>query len=439
MLSEQERQQIRKLGEIEDPLKLFDVVHAAKEKLLAQIRSQKRNAIKSSLLRNAMRTDAGSGNAKIEELEITGARLAALSSLNSGEQHVRELEADPFNTHARLGLVEKFLQNSGDDHLLLNRDAYLLALMEVELNNPSTHILRIATLAQKRYLEKLENFLLSEKTVEEGSSSNLDQIKEANRRMRYVSEVSKVLKYRTFTEDTEFGVNEILQSGRVRREDVGVKIAPLIESVANLPAAVGTRKRINDVLGRIASKHALASCLQGVMLRRDARMLVLQYIAGRQERGPEILAMMDEAKDKMQHSIKIMKMGSSKPEQAMCIREFTILCHSISQYFPMTANTIRPEHVELMELAVKLSGMLPQDRLLGDIQKKLISSIKTFRSYETKEEEAPAPEEKKSAKLDAQTKFFAREIPKEKALGTNEDVGKPKSGFFERPVPDDQF
>jgi hypothetical protein len=414
------------------------VVHAAKEKLLAQIRSQKRNAIKSSLLRNAMRTDAGSGNAKIEELEITGARLAALSSLNSGEQHVRELEADPFNTHARLGLVEKFLQNSDDDHLLLNRDAYLLALMEVELNNPSTHILRIATLAQKRYLEKLEKFLLSKKTLDEGSSSNLEQIKEANRRMRYVSEVSKVLKYRTFTEDREFEVNEILQSGRVRREDVGVKIAPLIESVANLPAAVGTRKRINDVLGRIASKHALASCLQGVMLRRDARMLVLQYIAGRQERGPEILAMMDEAKDKMQHSIKIMK-GSSKPEQAMCIREFTILCHSISQYFPITANTIRPEHVKLMELAVKLSGMLPQDRLLGDIQKKLLSSIKTFRSYETEVEEAPAPEEKKSSKFDAQTKFFAREIPKEKALGTNEDLSKPKSDFFERPVPDDQF
>ncbi len=437
MLSDQERQIIRNLGEIQDPLKLFDVLHAAKEKLLSELRSASRNTIKSSILRNVNKRNTSGGEGT--ELEMTGSRLAALSSLKSAARHVEELQANPFNSKARLELVEAYVKRGEEDHLILNRDAFLLALMEVEHQDPNTHTLRVASIAQKKYLDSLEAFLKAENAEVQDAAQNVDQIKEANRKLWYVSEMAKTFKHRTFKEDAEFHVNEILKTGRVKRDDIGARLAPLIEVLGNLPSATGSRERVMDVLGRVSSKHALAAHYQGQLLRKDARILMMRFKAGEKEKGPEVLSTLDSALVHARNSIKLMKGTTSRVEQALCIKEFGFLCLAVSQYYPMTGTNIRSEHVRLIETAARMLGMVSQDRGISELQKKLISSIQTFKKAAGKSSQSTDAEEEKSPKADARNKFFTREVPKEKVLGSNEDFNKPTKDFFEKPIPEDQF
>ncbi len=438
MLSDQERQIIRNLGEIQDPLKLFDVLHAAKEKLLSELRSASRNSIKSSILRNVTKR-GNSGTSEATELEMTGARLASMSSLRNAIRHVEDLQANPFNSKARLELVESYVKRGEEDHLVLNRDAFLLALLEVEHQDPNTHTLRIASIAQKKYLDSLEAFLKAENAEVQDSVQNVDQIKEANRKLWFVSEMAKTFKHRTFKDETTFHVNEIIKTGRVKRDDIGAKLAPLIEVLGNLPSATNARQRVMDVLGRVSSKHALAAHYQGQLLRKDARVLMMRFKAGEKERGPEVLSTLDNALVHARNSIKLMKGTTTRVEQALCIKEFGFLCLAVSQYYPMTGTNIRSEHVRLIETAARMLGMVSQDRGISELQKKLVSSIQTFKQNASSSGKSEPLEDEKSPRVDARNKFFTREVPKEKILGSNEDFNKPTKDFFERPIPEDQF
>ena len=96
--------QIKKLGEFEDPLTFFPTLGAAVGKLISQVRSQEKNAPKSAVFRKA--AEFRKQATTTTELDHSGGRLVELSGFQGGAKLVQRLLATPRNSEARLILVK---------------------------------------------------------------------------------------------------------------------------------------------------------------------------------------------------------------------------------------------------------------------------------------------------------------------------------------------
>ena len=109
MLSDEERQELRELPEVRETHKLFDKMRIDLEKLHSQLSAYKKSVPSNQFLRQvAQRKREPADPNNVKKLEMTGARLAATSTVQSMRKFSGSLEADPSNSKVRIEMVSDF-------------------------------------------------------------------------------------------------------------------------------------------------------------------------------------------------------------------------------------------------------------------------------------------------------------------------------------------
>jgi hypothetical protein len=148
---------LRELPDIQKPLLLFKNLKTDLDKLKSQIDNLKNIKLSSKLLKgiSLKKGDIPSG----KELEYTGSRLSQSLKNTRAKGMSERLHKHPDDSKSRLELVEMFLQEAESSSLPISRDAFLLAMQEVESPMISTQKINMALAAQTVFLEKLKKFL----------------------------------------------------------------------------------------------------------------------------------------------------------------------------------------------------------------------------------------------------------------------------------------
>ncbi|MEK9973907.1 MAG: hypothetical protein VW876_10775, partial [Deltaproteobacteria bacterium] len=248
MLSDEERQELRELPEVRETHKLFDKMRIDLEKLHGQLSAYKKSVPSNQFLRQVVqrkREPADPNNVK--KLEITGARLAATSTIQSMKKYGDSLEADPANSKVRVEMVSDFLRKGAHEGVLQYRDAFMLSMLEADDLILNTEKLRLAMKAQKIYLGHLLLFLQDDLQVQkQDKESKADFIVLANH-IKYLKEVNKILPYHNFDEkeSVEMDKKKLLKLNRAQHEEI---LSPILEGVSALPMASKNKVILMEVL-----------------------------------------------------------------------------------------------------------------------------------------------------------------------------------------------
>ena len=126
------------------------------DKLKSQLYNLENIKLSSKLLKgiSLKKGDIPSG----KELEYTGSRLSQSLKNTRAKEISERLHKHPDESKSRLELVEMFLQEAESCSLPISRDAFLLAMQEVESPMISTQKINMALAVQTVYLEKLKKF-----------------------------------------------------------------------------------------------------------------------------------------------------------------------------------------------------------------------------------------------------------------------------------------
>ena len=170
---------LRELPDIQKPLLLFKNLKTDLDKLKSQIDNLKNIKLSSKLLKgiSLKKGDIPSG----KELEYTGCRLSQGLKNIRAKGISERLHKHPDDSKSRLELVEMFLQEAESSSLPISRDAFLLAMLEVESPMISTQKINMALAAQTVFLEKLKKFLQDDLTETDSKikgDGNVDTILE---------------------------------------------------------------------------------------------------------------------------------------------------------------------------------------------------------------------------------------------------------------------
>jgi len=127
---------LRELPDIQKPLLIFNNLKTDLDKLKSQIDNLKNIKLSSKLLKgiSLKKGDIPSG----KELEYTGSRLSQSLKNTRAKEISERLHKHPDDSKSRLELVEMFLQETKSSSLPISRDAFLLAMLEVESSMIST-------------------------------------------------------------------------------------------------------------------------------------------------------------------------------------------------------------------------------------------------------------------------------------------------------------
>ena len=174
-----DKSSIRELKDIQEPLFVFKHLKTDLDILKSQINNLKNTKISTKMLRGINLKKSDVVDTKI--LEFTGSRLSQRLKNIRAKEVSAKLKKHPDDSKSRLELVDMFLQEENHRSIENARDAFLLAMLEVESPMISTQKINIALVAQTVYLTKLQKFLqddLSETVSKIKGDGNVDTILE---------------------------------------------------------------------------------------------------------------------------------------------------------------------------------------------------------------------------------------------------------------------
>ena len=269
---------LRELEEIKKPLELFKHLKTDLDKLKSQVSNLSKVNLSSKLLKGINLKKGDVPNSKL--LEFTGRRL----SLSLNNPHIKELserlQKNPEDSKSRLELVEIFLQESENSSLENARDAYLLAMLEVEMQLISTQKVNMALATQTVFLMKLQKFLQDELTKTETKikdSGHVDTIlqkqqerlhghvdtlmeKQQERLCGEVDFVQKcvfLLKYKPIEIVYELNLSKFKGATIIPFGDLKNGFDAMLSHLVLLPLATKNLELMFDILHRLESKNPL--------------------------------------------------------------------------------------------------------------------------------------------------------------------------------------
>ena len=98
--------------------------------------------------------------------------MVARSGLKEAPKLVDELASNPHNSNARLDLVEMMARKTDGKDALLNRDAFLLSMAEVQGIPLDEKRVRLALTAQNRYLVSIKGLFRQELSEDDSEEKN---------------------------------------------------------------------------------------------------------------------------------------------------------------------------------------------------------------------------------------------------------------------------
>lgn len=426
--------QIKKLGEFEDPLTFFPTLGAAVGKLISQVRSQEKNAPKSAVFRKA--AEFRKQATTTTELDHSGGRLVELSGFREGAKLVQRLLATPRNSEARLILVKHALKHPETDNPLIFRDALALCFLEIELGVLNADNLRLAQLIQRRYLGSL---ILALEDIVSHEAAASGEGSTQRKGIWYLKAIAKNIKLRSLDSDFVIDLPSVLETGRLRRDDVVRKFGGLAEVLGNLPLAKHCHERMHGILEKVHKQLPIAGCHRSILLRKNVRLQMVAFTAGQRELESQISEQMETAMSLLKQSLKLLGHTGTRQELAVCVREFGLLTQTFHQYMPRLGHQLTRSHTSNLEMAIGLLRKIAGERGIPELHQKLVKSLDELKVLGEVADEKKSDEEKTSP-LDEEpvNKFFDKEVPEDQSFRSDHDEsGNKRPSFFEKQLPKD--
>ena len=388
---------LRELEEIKKPLELFKHLKTDLDKLKSQMSNLKKVKLSSKLLKSISLRKVEAPNLKI--LEFTGRRLS-LSLKNPHSKELSEqLQINPEDSKTRLELVEIFLQEAENSSLENARDAYLLAMLEVEMQLISTQKVNIALNTQTLYLMKLQNFLQDDLTKTESkikgdghadtvlqkqqkrSNDHVDTILEKQqKRLRgevdFVQKCVLLLKSKPIEMDYELNLARFRGEKVIPFGDLKNGFDAMLSHLVLLPLGTTNIELMFEILHRLESKNPLVGYHHAKMFDVLAQIdLIIANIVNDEEPKKRGFDNLSKALNAISSAVKMVGDIPEKSVEKAAVRRFGHLCYTIHQNFKSLDIPVPNEHLQRMGRAVELLEGMSSDPKVQKLQGKLTSVL----------------------------------------------------------------
>ena len=388
---------LSELEEIKKPLELFKHLKSDLDKLKSQMSNLSNVKLSSKLLKGINLKKGDAPNSKI--LEFTGKRL----SLSLNNPHVKELserlQKKPEDSKSRLELVEIFLQESENCSLENARDAYLLAMLEVEMELISTHKVNMALATQTVFLMKLQKYLQDELTNIENKlkdSGHVDTILQKQQEklhghvdtlmekqqerlcgeVEFVQKCVLLLKYKPIEMVYELNLSKFKGATIIPFGDLKNGFNAMLSHLVLLPLATQNLELMFDILHRLESKNPLVGYHHSKMFDVLAQIeLIIAGVVNDEEPKKKGLKNLSSSLNAISAAINLVGDIPEKSVEKATIHRFGQLCYTIYQNFKSLNIPVPNEHLQRMRKAVQLLEFMSSDPKMQKLQGKLTSVI----------------------------------------------------------------
>ena len=388
---------LSELEEIKKPLELFKHLKSDLDKLKSQMSNLSNVKLSSKLLKGINLKKGDAPNSKI--LEFTGKRL----SLSLNNPHVKELserlQKKPEDSKSRLELVEIFLQESENCSLENARDAYLLAMLEVEMELISTHKVNMALATQTVFLMKLQKYLQDELTnienklkdsghvdtilqkQQEKLTGHVDTLMEKQQErlcgeVEFVQKCVLLLKYKPIEMVYELNLSKFKGATIIPFGDLKNGFNAMLTHLVLLPLATQNLELMFDILHRLESKNPLVGYHHSKMFDVLAQIeLIIAGVVNDEEPKKKGLKNLSSSLKAISAAINLVGDIPEKSVEKATIHRFGQLCYTIYQNFKSLNIPVPNEHLQRMRKAVQLLEFMSSDPKMQKLQGKLTSVI----------------------------------------------------------------
>jgi len=372
----------REHQDIQKPLLLFKNLKTDLDKLKSQINNLAKVKLSSKFLKGINLKKGEVPNAKL--LEFTGSRLSH-SLKNPQVKEVSErLRNHPEDSKSRLELVAMLLEEEKNRSLENTRDAYLLAMLEVEMPMISTQKINMALAVQTAYLMKLQKYLQDELTETESKikgDGNVDKIlhKQQERLQGEVDFVQKcvvLLKKEPIEIDYELNLKKWIADETIPFGDLKNGFDPMLHRLVFLPLAIQNMELIFEILYRLENKNPVVGFHQSKMFDVLAQIELVIASAGNDEETKK------NGYDQLSQALKAIsgavKLVGDIPEKAIekaTVHRYGQMCYTIHRTYISHNIPVPNDHLQRMEKAIKILEPIASDPKISKIQGKLLYAL----------------------------------------------------------------
>ena len=369
---------LRELPDIQKPLLLFKNLKTDLDKLKSQIDNLKNIKLSSKLLKgiSLKKGDIPSG----KELEYTGSRLSQSLKNTRAKEISERLHKHPDDSKSRLELVEMFLQEAESSSLPISRDAFLLAMQEVESPMISTQKINMALAAQTVFLEKLKKFLQDDLTETDSKikgGGKVDPILEKQQKrlqgeVNFISKCVDLLKTEPIATAYKLNLNKLKAGGMIPFGDLKNGFDPMLSRMVFLPLAGDNMKLIFDILHRLEGKNPLVGYHEAKMFDVLAQIQLIIASAGNESEPKKSgFEQLSKALKAIGDAVKLVGTIPEKAIEKAAVYRYGHLCYTIYRTYKSNNIPVPKEHLKRVEKAVSLLEPIAEDPKILKMQAKL--------------------------------------------------------------------
>ncbi len=370
---------VREQPDIKEPLLLFKHLKTELDKLKSQFNNLKKVKLSSKLLHgiNLKKGDV----VDVKELEFTGSRLSQSLKNTRAKEVSEKLQKNPEDSKSRLDLVEMFLQEAENRSMENARDAFLLAMLEVEMPMISTQKINMALAAQTFYLSKLQKFIHDDLTETESKikgGGNVDAIlKKQEERLQgevdFVQKCVVLLKTEPIAEVYELNLNKSKGEKTIPFGDIKNGFDPMLRSLVFLPLASQNLELMFDILHRLEGKNPLVGFHQSKMYDVLAQIqLIIASAVNEAEPKKNAFEQLSKAMSAISGAVKLVGDVPEKSVEKAAIHRFGQLCYTIHRSYKSRNIPVPNDHLDRIQKAVSLLEPIAADPRIQKIQSKLL-------------------------------------------------------------------
>ena len=370
---------VREQPDIQKPLLLFKNLKTDLDKLKSQINNLKKVKLSSKLLHgiNLKKGDV----VDVKQLEFTGSRLSQSLKNTRAKEVSDKLHKYPGDSKSRLDLVEMFLQEAENRSLENARDAFLLAMLEVETPMISTQKINMALAAQTLYLTKLQKYIqddLSETESKIKGGGNVDAIlKKQEERLQgevdFLQKCVVLLKTEPIASVYELNLNKSKAEKTIPFGDIKNGFDPMLRSLVFLPLASQNLELMFDILHRLEGKNPLVGLHQSKMYDVLAQIqLIIATAVNEAEPKKDGFEHLSKAMSAISGAVKLVGDVPEKSVEKAAIHRFGQLCYTIHRSYKSHNIPVPNDHMDRMQKAVSLLEPIAADPRIQKIQSKLL-------------------------------------------------------------------
>ncbi len=366
--------------EQESPFQLFPILHSHLDQLAAKLRSHKRTNIASKVL-SGFHVPGGPAPSG-DKLEISGSRLSKNLQNKEAAECSAKLLRDPLDSTTRLQLLDVFLTVAEQAELEASRDAYLLALLELESPLLSSKKINTAFATQTFYLKKLFSQLNSDfqnvkQKIQDTDSATDRMLDEQVKRMKtgvgFMQTCFTILEAQPIRKFHELDLRPGKVGKNISTDDLNHGYDPFLKTLCFIPPAETARQQLLEILHLLESKNPLVGFHEAKMNEILARIEFAEaQVTHDSAKVKNAVALLSKAIHAISTAVGFIGYSPNKSLDVAVLNRYGQLCYFTARVYRLHQIPLPNEHLERMKKAVELLGKAVDDPNVKSIQTKLM-------------------------------------------------------------------